>query len=204
VTYELLPLDSEVVTVAEAEVAIRTLLQFLGEDPDRDGLVETPRRVVAAMQELTSGMRQDPLVFLKKQFELSGTGSIVVIRDIEFVSICEHHLLPFQGHCTVGYLPTKDESDKYKVAGLSKFPRVVEAFARRPQLQEQLTAQIANCVQEGLNTQDVMVVIKSIHSCMSIRGVEAKGAETVTAVALGRFDTNEDGMKDEFYRMLML
>jgi len=198
-------MDRSDITRAQAEVAVRTLLFWLGEDPDRPGLIETPARVVSALEELTIGLAgPDPSEYLQKQFELSNSGGMVVIRDIEFTSICEHHLLTFQGKCHIGYLPNKDKDGKYRVAGLSKFPRVVESFARRPQLQEQLTAQIAGCISEGLRTEDVIVMIKSSHSCMSVRGVEARGAETVTSTVRGRFYSNEDGVKTEFLNMLTL
>lgn len=165
------------------EAAVRTILRAVGEDPDRDGLLETPKRVAKMYAEMFRGLHVDPSTHLEKTFDVE-CGEIVLIRDIEFTSMCEHHLLPFSGYAHVAYIP------KDRVAGLSKFARVVEDVARRPQVQERMTNQIADMVNEKLNTSGVAVVVQAEHSCMAIRGIRKKGSTTVTSALRGQFKTD--------------
>lgn len=164
----------------QARVGIRNLLAMIGQDPDREGIKETPDRVVRAFVEMTSGYGENPEKILGKLFE-SDNDEIVLVKGIEFVSLCEHHLLPFIGTATVGYIPDK------KVVGLSKIGRLVECFAKRLQLQEQLTTQIAKAVQENIPNLGVGVIIKAKHSCMGCRGVMQPNAEMITCALLGHF-----------------
>ncbi|MDO4258059.1 MAG: GTP cyclohydrolase I FolE [Actinomycetaceae bacterium] len=159
--------------------ATRALLAAIGEDPSRDGLRDTPSRVGRAWKELLSGLEEDPREHLRTVFE-AGTDELVLVRDIDFHSVCEHHLLPFYGHAHVGYIPRGG-----RVTGLSKLARVVEGYARRPQVQERLTAQIADALHEVLNPQGVIVVIEAEHMCMSMRGISKPGASTVTSALRG-------------------
>lgn len=168
---------------AEIEEAVRTILRALGEDPQRDGLLETPRRVAKMYREMFRGLSSEPAKHLEKTFDVEG-GEIVLIRDIEFTSMCEHHLLPFSGHAHVAYIP------RDRVAGLSKFARVVEDVSRRPQVQERMTNQIADMVSETLQSTGVAVVIQAEHSCMAIRGIRKKGSTTVTSALRGVFKTD--------------
>ena len=159
----------------EAEAAVRTLLRWIGEDADREGLRDTPKRVVRAYEELFSGYRGDPAEPLKRVFEeVEGYGDIVLVRDIAFHSHCEHHMLPFVGRAHVAYYPTKG------VVGLSKISRVVDSFARRLQTQEALTAQIADTIDEALKARGVAVMIEAEHLCMAMRGVQKAGVSTIT------------------------
>lgn len=164
---------------------VRLILEGIGEDPLREGLVETPERVSRAMQELCGGLFQDPQVHFEKSFSTE-SDSIVVVRDIEFYSLCEHHLLPFFGKAHIAYLPPKT----HKVCGLSKLARTVEVFARRLQLQERLTEQIARAIEEGTGAQGVLVRVEAQHMCMEMRGVKKPGALTKTQVVRGIFDTD--------------
>ncbi len=180
----------------QAEEAIRTLLLWAGEDPDREGLVDTPARVARAYEDWFSGYREDPVRFLKRTFqEVEGYDELIVLRDITFESHCEHHMAPIIGRAHVGYLPTN------KVVGISKLARVVEAFARRFQVQEKMTAQIANTIQDVLKPKGVGVVIEAAHQCMTTRGVHKTGVSMVTSQMLGTI--REDARtRAEFLRMI--
>ena len=170
---------------AEAEEAIRTLLKWAGDDPAREGLRDTPARVARAFEDWFSGYRVDPEDYLRRTFEeVAGYDDMVVLRDIRFESHCEHHLAPIIGRAHVGYLPTN------RVVGISKLARVVEAFARRLQVQEKMNAQIARCIQKVLEPKGVAVVIQAEHQCMTTRGVHKPGVSMVTSTMLGEFRTN--------------
>ncbi|MBM3961599.1 MAG: GTP cyclohydrolase I FolE [Planctomycetes bacterium] len=176
--------------------ALRTLLAWLGEDPTREGLLETPDRVLRAYGEYFAGYQQDPTELLKKSFEeLEGYSGPVVVRDIEVHSHCEHHMVPFTGRAHVAYLPNA------RVVGLSKLARVVDAFARRLQIQERLTAQIAHAINDALDAKAVAVVIACEHQCMATRGVKKRGAETVTTQCMGLWATDFQA-RTEVLRML--
>ncbi|WP_067782176.1 GTP cyclohydrolase I FolE [Actinomyces vulturis] len=162
------------------ERAIRDLLTAIGEDPDRDGLKDTPERMARAYAEMFSGLGTDPSEHLSKVFDV-GHNEMVLVRDIALYSVCEHHLLPFHGVAHVGYIPGKDG----KVTGLSKLARLVDGYARRPQVQERLTAQVADAVVSGLNPRGVIVVVEAEHLCMSMRGVRKPGSNTVTSAVRG-------------------
>ena len=161
------------------EKATADLLAAIGEDPTREGLVDTPARVARAWREMLVGLEEDPKEYLRTQFT-AGTDELVLVRDIAFHSVCEHHLLPFHGREHVGYIPRGG-----RVTGLSKLARVVEGYARRPQVQERLTAQIADAIDEVLHPQGVTVVIEAEHMCMSMRGVSKPGSSTVTSALRG-------------------
>lgn len=164
-----------------AEAAVRELLLAIGEDPDREGLRDTPARVGRAYAELTAGLRQRPEDVLTTTFDL-GHDEMVLVRDIEFWSMCEHHLVPFSGVTHVGYIP----SDSGKITGLSKLARVVDVFARRPQVQERMTTQVADSVMEILDARGVIVVVEAEHLCMTMRGVRKAGARTITSAVRGQ------------------
>lgn len=183
--------------------AFREILHNLGEDVEREGLLETPKRVAKAWIEMTQGLDEDPGEHLKKQFT-SKSNSMVVVKDIDLLSMCEHHFLPFTGKAHIAYIPGKAEGseDEYRVAGLSKFARVVEGYAARPQVQENLTYQIADAITEYLNPEGCLVVVEAAHSCMSLRGVRSKGSTTVTSSVRGIFDENVDGVKDEALKFI--
>jgi len=167
---------------AEAEEAVRTLLRWAGEDPDREGLQGTPERVVRAYEEYFSGYACDPEVVLQRTFdETDGYDEMIVLRDIRFVSHCEHHMVPIIGTAHVGYLPAR------RVVGISKLARVVDLYARRLQLQEKLTVQIANAIDRVLQPRGVGVIVDSEHQCMTTRGVHRPGASMVTSRMLGAF-----------------
>ena len=167
---------------AEAEEAVRTLLRWAGDDPTREGLLGTPDRVVRAYKEFFSGYDVDPVDFLKRTFsEIDGYDELIVLRDIRFESHCEHHLAPIIGRAHIGYLPNK------RVVGISKLARVLEAYARRLQIQEKLTAQVANTIQEVLQPKGVGVVIDASHQCMTTRGVHKPGMSMMTSRMLGAF-----------------
>ena len=169
----------------EAEEAVRTLLRWTGDDPEREGLLETPARVVRAYEDWFAGYSEDPEIFLARTFEeVDGYDEIIVLRDIRFESHCEHHLAPIIGRAHIGYLPNK------KVVGISKLARVVEVYARRLQVQEKLNAQIANCIQHVLEPKGVAVVIEATHQCMTTRGVHKPGVVMVTSSMLGEFRKN--------------
>ena len=167
-------------TQEDAEAAVRTLIEWAGDDPTREGLLETPARVAKAYRELFSGYEADPRDYLQRTFEeVGGYDELVVLRDIRVVSFCEHHMLPFLGKAHVGYLPTD------RVVGISKLARVVHGFARRLQIQEKLTAEIAEAIQDILQPKGVGVVIVSEHSCMTMRGVNTPGSRLTTSRMLG-------------------
>ena len=167
-------------TAAEAEAAIRTLLRFIGEEPDREGLRETPARVVRAWGEYFGGYALDPIALLQRTFEeVDGYQDLVVLRDIRFESHCEHHLAPIIGRVHLAYLPG------HRVVGISKLARVVEAIARRMQVQERMTAQIAQALHEGLDARAVGVVVVAEHHCMTTRGVHRPGVSMVTRAVRG-------------------
>ncbi|MBI1238662.1 MAG: GTP cyclohydrolase I FolE [Alphaproteobacteria bacterium] len=169
-------------TREEAEEAVRTLLRWAGDDPDREGLIDTPARVARAYEEWFRGYAEDPEDFLKRTFEeVEGYDEMIVLRDIRFESHCEHHLAPIIGKAHVGYLPTK------RVVGISKLARVVETYARRFQVQEKMTAQIANSIHSVLEPKGVAVVIEAAHQCMTTRGVHKPGVTMVTSTMLGAF-----------------
>jgi len=159
--------------------AVKRMLDFIGEDPERAGLRETPLRVLRAMRELTTGYKQDPAEILSKTFEVA-TNEMVIVRNIKFYSLCEHHMLPFTGTATIGYLP------KGRIIGLSKMSRLVHCFARRLQVQERMTQQIANAMMEHIKPFGCGVIINANHSCMEMRGVRTSG-EMMTSCLLGSF-----------------
>ena len=165
--------------------AIREFLIAIGEDPDREGLIDTPDRVARACEEIFGGMQENPGIHLLKQFNEPGNEDMVIVKDIPFSSMCEHHLLPFTGLAHVCYLPNDG-----KITGLSKIARCVSGFARRPQLQERLTNQIADAVEERLGARGVLVVLQAEHTCMNMRGIKAAGSETVTSAVRGWFKTD--------------
>ncbi|GAA0615662.1 GTP cyclohydrolase I FolE [Streptomyces crystallinus] len=164
-----------------AENAVRELLIAVGEDPDREGLQETPARVARAYREILAGLRQEPEDVLTTTFDL-GHDEMVLVKDIEIVSLCEHHLLPFHGVAHVGYIP----ADSGKITGLSKLARLVDVFARRPQVQERLTTQIADSLMRILEARGAIVVIEAEHMCMSVRGIRKPGAKTTTSAVRGQ------------------
>ena len=183
-------------TRKQAEEAVRTLLLWAGEDPAREGLVDTPRRVATAYEDWFSGYQVDPVRFLKRTFEeVEGYDEMIVLRDISFESHCEHHMAPIIGVAHVGYLPSN------KVVGISKLARVVETFARRFQVQEKLTAQIANCIEDVLKPRGVGVVIDATHQCMTTRGIHKSGVSMVTSQMLGAF-RKDARTRSEFLTMI--
>ena len=162
------------------EQGVRLILEGIGEDPDREGLKETPERISRMYEEIYGGLQEDASVHLKKTFQ-ARNNEMVIEKDITFYSTCEHHLLPFYGKAHVAYIPDQ------RVAGLSKLARTVEVFARRPQIQENLTAQIADALEEYLQPKGVMVMIEAEHMCMTMRGVQKPGSKTVTTIVRGAF-----------------
>ena len=167
------------------ERAVREILIAIGEDPDRDGLLRTPGRVARAYAELFAGLRADPRDVLTTSFE-ADHDELVLVREIEVTSMCEHHLLPFHGLAHIGYIPGTDG----RITGLSKLARLVEVYARRPQVQERLTSQIADTLMEALNPRGVIVVIDCAHMCMAMRGIQKAGARTVTSAVRGIFQAD--------------
>ncbi len=172
------------VDLPRMERAVREILAAVGEDPDREGLLETPARVARMYAELFAGLRLDPARHLKRVFSET-YDELVLVRDISFNSMCEHHLLPFMGTAHLGYLP------RGKVVGLSKLARVVEEVSHRPQVQERMTHQIADLMQQELDAKGVIVVIEAAHTCMTIRGVRKPGSVTITSAVRGLFKTNQ-------------
>ncbi|RIQ36755.1 GTP cyclohydrolase I FolE [Jiangella rhizosphaerae] len=166
---------------ARAEAAVRELLVAIGEDPDRDGLLDTPSRVARAYAEMFRGLHQDPADVLTTTFEL-GHDEMVLVKDIELASMCEHHLVPFYGYAHVGYIP----GPSGRIAGLSKLARLVDVYAKRPQVQERLTSQVANSLVELLKPAGVIVVVEAEHLCMTMRGVRKPGAKTLTSAVRGQ------------------
>lgn len=182
-------------TQADAEAAVRTLLQWAGDDPTREGLLDTPKRVAKSYRELFAGYETDPRAYLERTFEeVAGYDQLVVLSNIRVVSFCEHHMLPVTGIAHVGYLPTN------KVVGISKLARVVHGFARRLQIQEKLTAEIAQAIEEVLQPAGVGVVIKAEHSCMTLRGVNTPGS-TLTTSSLRGVVRDDPRTRDEFLRL---
>ena len=174
--------DEAAPTDAEAAAAFRSILRWMGEDPTRDGLIETPNRLVKAFREYFSGYDQDAEQVLKKTFsEVDGYDEMIVLRGVTFESHCEHHVAPIIGRAWVGYIPDR------RVVGISKLARVVEIFSKRLQIQERMTAQIANTIEEVLKPRGVAVVIKAAHHCMMSRGVRKRGTDLVTSRMLGIF-----------------
>jgi GTP cyclohydrolase IA len=184
------------VTQDDVEQAVRTILQWIGENPDREGLLETPTRVARAYKSYFSGYEQNPEEYLRKTFEeTAGYDEMVLLRNIPFQSHCEHHLAPIVGHAWVGYVP------QTRVVGISKLARVVEAFANRLQIQERLTAEIANVIERVLQPQGVAVVLKASHHCISARGVKKHGVDLTTSRMLGCFRTDPMS-RQEFLAMV--
>ena len=182
----------------QAEAAVRTLLAWAGEDPAREGLLDTPKRVVDAYGDWYSGYSDDPREFLERTFkEVAGYDEMIVLRDIEFESHCEHHMAPIIGKAHVGYLPDG------KVVGISKLARVVETYARRFQVQEKMTAQIARCIQDVLQPLGVGVVIEGAHECMTTRGIHKRGVSMVTSKMLGNF-RDDARTRAEFLRFIQV
>jgi len=180
----------------QAEDAVRTLLRWAGEDPSREGLLDTPKRVVKAYRDWFSGYETDPDAYLQRTFEeVGGYDEMIVLRDIEYESHCEHHMAPIIGRVHVGYLPDG------KVVGISKLARVVDAFARRFQVQEKMTAQIARCSQDALQPRGVGVVVEGAHECMTTRGVHKRGVSMVTSKMLGCF-RDDARTRAEFLRFI--
>ena len=182
----------------EAEKAVETLIRWAGDDPGREGLRSTPERVINAYESFFSGYGQDPVELLQRTFEeIDGYDEMVLLRDIRFESHCEHHMLPIIGRAHVAYLPKK------RVVGISKLARVVETYARRLQIQEKMTAQIANSINEVLEPQGVAVVIEAEHQCMTTRGVHKPGVAMVTSRMLGRFRSDARSRR-EFLSLIAL
>jgi len=184
---------------ARIERAVREILSAIGEDPDRDGLLDTPGRVARAYVEMFAGLGADASAHLAKQFDQEQAGDdAVMLRNIQFTSMCEHHLLPFTGRAHVAYLP-----DHGKVTGLSKLARTVDVFARRPQLQERLTAQIADALVEHLHPRGVAVVLEAEHSCLKLRGAEKHDAEMVTSAFRGALE-HDRALRSEVLQLMRL
>lgn len=181
---------------AEALAAVRTLIEWAGDDPDREGLLDTPRRVIKAYRELFAGYEADPREYLARTFEeVAGYDELVILKDIRVVSFCEHHMLPFLGKAHVGYLPND------RVVGISKLARVVHGFARRLPIQEKLTAEIADAIHDILKPKGVGVVIVSEHSCMTMRGVNTPGSRLTTSSLVG--DVRDDPRtRQEFFDLV--
>ena len=178
----------------KVEQAIELLLEGIGEDVNREGLVETPQRIAAMYEEIYGGYDMDPAEVLKKRFKVSGS-EIVVEKNITFYSTCEHHLLPFYGQVHIAYIPDGE------VVGLSKLARLVEVFAKRPQIQEQMTAQIADALMDNLHPKGVMVMAEAEHMCMTMRGIKKPGSKTQTIATRGEFKDNEN-LKKQFFEMI--
>jgi len=184
------------VSQAEAEAAVRTLIRWAGDDPDREGVLDTPARVARSYRELFAGYASDPREYLERTFEeVGGYDELVVLKDIRFVSFCEHHMLPVVGRAHVGYLPTD------RVVGISKLARVVHGFARRLQIQEKMTSEIALAIHEVLRPQGVGVVVEAEHSCMTLRGVNTAGASLSTSHLMGVI-RDDPRTREEFLRLV--
>jgi len=181
----------EVVDLARIEKAVREILIAVGEDPDRAGLVHTPGRVARAYAELFAGLRVDPRDVLRTTFEADHE-ELVIVRDIKMFSLCEHHLLPFKGVAHIGYIPGEDG----RITGLSKLARLVEVYARRPQVQERLTSQIADQLAEQLGARGVIVVIECEHMCMEMRGIRKAGSRTLTSAVRGILKTDSKSRQE--------
>lgn len=180
----------------DAEQAVRTLLDWAGDDPDREGLKDTPSRVVRAFEDWFSGYKEDPIDFLRRTFyQVDGYDEMIVLRDISFESHCEHHMAPIIGKVHIGYIPNKN------VVGISKLARVVETFSRRLQVQETMTAQIANCIQDVLKPKGVGVVVEGSHQCMTTRGIHKEGVAMITSRLLGDF-RSDSRTRSEFLNII--
>jgi len=179
----------------EFEQAVTKVLELIGEDPQREGLIKTPARVAKALDFLTEGYHQDPKEILSQALFTSSNDEMVLVRDIEFYSMCEHHILPIIGRAHVAYIPNG------KVVGLSKIPRIVNVFARRLQIQEQMTEQIADAISETINPKGVAVVLHARHMCMEMRGVEKINSTTVSSALRGLFKSDER-TRNEFYNLI--
>jgi GTP cyclohydrolase I len=177
-----LDLDDGRVDVERVKAAVREILEAIGEDPDRDGLLDTPARVARMYQETCAGLHEDPLRHLKVTFD-ADHDEMIMVRDIPIYSMCEHHLVPFFGKAHVAYIPNEDG----RITGLSKLARLADGFARRPQVQERLTTQIADAMDDILQARGVLVVIEAEHLCMAMRGVRTPGSSTVTSAVRGIF-----------------
>ena len=175
----------QTVDLARIEKAVREILIAVGEDPDRDGLVRTPARVARAYAELFAGLRVDPAMVLTTTFEANHE-ELVLVRDIDVMSLCEHHLLPFRGVAHIGYIP----GTHGRITGLSKLARLVEVFARRPQVQERLTSQVADLLMEKLEPRGVIAVLECEHMCMAMRGIQKAGSRTITSAVRGGFQSD--------------
>ena len=183
-------------TQAEAEAAVRVLIEWAGDDPTREGLLETPKRVAKSYKELFAGYDVDPREYLERTFEeVAGYDELVILKDIRVVSFCEHHMLPFLGKAHIGYLPSD------RVVGISKLARVVHGFARRLQIQEKLTAEIATAIQDILKPKGVGVVLVSEHSCMTMRGVNTPGSRLTTSHLLGEV-RDDPRTRQEFFDLV--
>ncbi|KUO62635.1 MAG: GTP cyclohydrolase I [Gracilibacter sp. BRH_c7a] len=180
------------INLGKIESAVRDILEAVGENPDREGLKDTPRRVARFYQEAFVGLHEDPSRHLTVQFS-ENHEEMIIVKDIPIYSMCEHHLLPFVGQAHIAYIPRHE-----KVTGLSKLARVAEAFAKRPQLQERLTGQIADTVQQILEARGVLVVIEAEHMCMTIRGIKKPGSKTVTSAVRGIFQTSSATRAEAF------
>lgn len=188
--------SSKPVSQDEAENAVRTLLRWAGDDPTREGLLDTPKRVASAYKDWFSGYLTDPADYLRRTFEeVAGYDELIVLRGIQFESHCEHHMAPIIGRAHVGYLPTD------KVVGISKLARVVDGYGRRFQVQEKLTAQIAGCINDVLKPRGVGVVIDASHECMTTRGVHKRGVSMITSKMLGAF-RDDARTRSEFLRFI--
>ena len=191
----MMKIDHDEKLIAEIAGHYREILRLIGEDPEREGLLKTPERAAKALVDITQGYRQNPLEIARKAIFEHGGSKIVIVKDIEFYSMCEHHILPFFGKVTIGYIP------KGKMIGLSKLARIVESFARRLQVQERLTAQVCALLAEAMPTDGVIVACNAEHLCMKMRGVEKQDSFTTTLDYCGRFET-EPALRDEFMRLL--
>lgn len=188
-------MTDKTISQADAEAAVRTLIQWAGDDPDREGLLDTPARVARSYKELFEGYETEPRKYLERTFEeVAGYDQLVVLKDIRFVSFCEHHMLPVVGVAHVGYLPTD------RVVGISKLARVVRGYARRLQIQEKMTAEIAQAIHDVLKPHGVGVVVEAEHSCMTLRGVNTPGSSLTTSTLMGVV-RDDPRTREEFLRL---
>jgi len=182
------------VDIERIKAAVAEIIEAIGEDPNREGLADTPRRIAEAYAEIFSGLQQDPLQDLTVKFD-EGHREMVVLKDIPFYSLCEHHFLPFYGSAAVGYIPNGS------IVGISKLARVVDTLSKRPQVQERLTSQIADTIVQALKPQGVAVVLRAEHLCMTMRGVKKAGADMVTSAVRGKFQESQV-TRDEFMSLI--
>lgn len=175
------------------KAAVSLLIEGIGEDPNREGLIETPDRIARMYEEIFAGLDETPDEHLQKTFSTQNT-DMIIEKDITFYSMCEHHFLPFYGRAHIAYIPND------KVAGLSKLARTVEVYAKRPQLQERMTVQIADALMEGLNAKGVMVILEAEHMCMTMRGIKKPGSRTLTIATRGEFEANQS-LQNTFINM---